>query len=257
MDSASLIVLTPVYNGADVLPEFLERCAAQDMPYYHIFVTNNCVDKSNELIDKYLEGTNGLRFSWDYPPDFTTRTTPYTGLAVARQVGINLAKKRDLAGLLLTDDDTMPVEDDAFSSIVSFGDAVDIIGGSYLRIWPQGIAMCAKWREDNIIFSYKQRIPLSEPLVTSGGFLLLSRKVLFEDWFKWYPIYRPSEDYPFPVADDFGFCLRARANGYRIFLDGTITLKHVIRPRSRPWDVDPETLEYPDFTFTRPGSMKI
>jgi len=252
----NVVMLTPVYNGADVLPRFLKAVGKlKPKPIFHLFVTNNCIDDSNEIIDKYLESQLGERMSWNYPKDFTKRMgTPYAGLAIARQrlfleVRDMMTGRPTITHALFTDDDTIILDTDALEVAANWGE--DLLGGSYMRYFPEGLFLCAKWLDKYHQVKFVKDIyaPLMKPHVTSAGFMLLSRKLLLDRRLNWFPIFDNMKGKHYPPADDFGFCLGARAAGYEVYLDGMIRLEHLWRPRERPWIVDPETKQYEEFEF--------
>ena len=258
----SVIILTPSYNGEEVLPEFLsayEKQRPDDIVFYHLFCTNNCTDRTNEIIDDYtqLVMPRSRRISWNYPKDFIARMgTPYAALAIARQRLLLEAGKMMCrfpskpTHVLLTDDDTFPVHDDAIETAVAWG--MDILGGSYLRHFPEGTSLASKWLDAlGRPFSVEEIFaPLSEPYVTSAGFMLLSRRVVMDILNRklfWWPIFDDRQGSHPPSADDFGFCIGARKLKYTIFLDGTMMLKHLWRDRKRPWWSDGK--QYQPFEF--------
>lgn len=249
------IMLTPVYNGADVLPKFLKAASElKPKPIFHLFVTNNCTDGSNDIIDEYLESQLGERISWNYPKDFTKRMgTPYAGLAIARQrlfleVRDMMNGRPTITHALFTDDDTIILDEDALEVATNWNE--DLLGGSYMRYFPEGLYLCAKWMRGGKPFFIKDIVaPLMHPYVTSAGFMLLSRSLVMDERLNWFPIFddRP-QPHP-PSADDFGFCIGARKLGYQVTLDGIIHLEHLWRARDRPWWCDPKTKEYMEFEY--------
>jgi hypothetical protein len=86
---------------------------------------------------------------------------------------------------------------------------------------------------------------LDEPAVTSAGCLYLSRKIVQDKRVNFFPIGRKG------ASEDFGYCLQARDYNYRVYLDGTVKLKHQI-PRvmpAKPWGIDLKTKQYTEFLF--------
>ena len=117
----------------------------------------------------------------------------------------------------------------------------DIVGGTYpfkgfpqMTFVPKGV--------DNVQFGEEGPTHVEvEALAT--GFLFVTRKAITDIIEKSriplcntsfdnpsYPLFTPEvlDDETY-VGEDFGFCAKAKANGYKLFLDTTINLKHVGR----------------------------
>jgi len=252
------IALTACYNAADILPKFFSHIRAlAPAPSFHIFVTNNCKDKTNELIDKYLEARQGKRITYILPDDYPKRMNePYVAIALARQRLLREARVQMLADSTLThaifiDDDVMPKTKDAFDKTANWGK--DITGGTYYRYFPEGKFISSKWLDISTggrVLRSKPRMPLDQPHITSAGWLMLTRKAVMDERLRFFPIYKPNVS---DTSEDFGFCMLARSLGYIIWLDSTVILDHVIRNRNRPWVRRSDNLRmYIPFRFSKP-----
>jgi len=109
------------------------------------------------------------------------------------------------------------------------------VGGTYLRDFPEGrfiatLFWSPRGAEMNKLRNYR-KYALEEVRGTSAGCLCLSRKVIQDKRLDFWPIL-PG------FSEDFGYCKKARDLGYKIYLDGTVTLTHRIRSKWKAWNVD-------------------
>jgi len=76
-------------------------------------------------------------------------------------------------------------------------------------------------------------VPFTEAKVTSAGCLCLSRRVVQDKRVNFYPLRADA-------SEDFGYCLWARDLGYKVYLDSTLELHHLIPKRipKKPWLFD-------------------
>lgn len=233
-----LLVLTPVYNGQRTLPRCLGGLLSQNLDYYHVFVTNNCTDKSNQIIDAYLRRHPGKRISWDYPPDFIEKMgDPYAGIAIARQR--LLREARTLTGAdtkaLFLDDDIVFLEPGSLIRLIS--QDKQVMSGCYMRVFDQKEkpVIAALWLEDDGSWiKIRKPMGLMKPDLVSAGCLLLSRDVVLDERLHFWPIFKPPGETD--VSEDFGFSLLLKKNGYKIYLDGGVLPGHFIRSSvDKPW----------------------
>lgn len=235
--------MTPSYNDAKILPEFLRSLDDIDpMISYHLFATNNCVDPTPKLVDSHLKRRAGEHLRFNLPRDFVKMIDePYAGVGIARQYLLKRAreimeKDKSYTHALCLDTDIYMDDRDALEKITSWG--ADIIGGSYVRLFPEG-----KFLATRFITKNKTESPLKEkvfydlaiPFVTSAGFMCLSRKVVLDDRLRFFPIWKTLSNghVNTDTSEDFGFCLLAHKFGYSTFVDGTVRLRHLASPKQR------------------------
>jgi len=234
-----LLVLTPVYNGQKTLPGCLGGLLSQNLDYYHVFVTNNCTDKSNQIIDAYLRRHPGRKISWDYPPDFIEKMgDPYSGIAIARQR--LLREARTLMGsestrTLFLDDDIIFLKPESLTRLIS--QEKQVISGCYMRVFDQKEkpVIAALWlEEDGSWVKIRKPMGLMKPDLVSAGCLLLSGDVVLDKRLHFWPIFKPPG--MVDVSEDFGFSLLLKKFGYKIYLDGGVLPGHFIRSSiDKPW----------------------
>jgi len=197
-------------------------------------------------IDENDYGTWKRLAKWKFPHEIirtplTTKNTKrlrYNRIAEIRQILLNRAKELDPDYAWFVDDD-MFIKDQKALEKLTYWD-VDIIGGLYPRIFPFGIRLASKWFHPNYpkpMWKMYENVPvrgLDEVAMTSGGCLLLSRKVIQDDRLHFYPM-------EFTCAsEDFGFCLLAREYGYKIWVDGRVGLAHFISGKRKDWTQRPD-----------------
>jgi len=192
------------------------------------------------------------------PSNFiTTIEEPYAGVAIARQYLLKRAielmmSDESYTHALFLDSDVYINDPDGIKRLANWG--ADILGGSYLRIFPEGVYLASKFQFDgpNDVRLVKDVFySISIPYITSGGCLLLSRKAVLDERLRFFPIWKFRTEinvYAENTSEDFGFCLLASSLGYKIFLDGTVSLTHYCGPKERSFRVD-ENGKYIDFKF--------
>lgn len=238
-----ILALTPSYNAEKVLPDFFK--SLYDMspqPYRHIFVTNNCTDKTNEVIDSYAEEYNIERISFELDREFNKYMKhDYAAIGLARQILLDEARRimkedKEVSHAIYLDDDIRIRTKFGLMNMVNWNK--DILGGAYMRLFPEGSALGSKWLIDGKIYSYTgTRKPLDIPTVTSAGCLMLSRKAVLDNRLNFYPIHKPGFGIV-SASEDFAYCLHARELGYQIWLDGLNIVEHLTDfSKMRPWIV--------------------
>lgn len=197
-----------------------------------IFCENNSHDNTLELINNFELPHEIIRI-W-MVDNTQVYQGSYANIAHVRQLLLTRARHIDPDYAIFVDDDIFIMDSDALEVITSH--KKDIVGGCYLRLFPEGPYIASKWEVD---FEGKKRIqyrdwidePLQQVKMTSGGFLCLSKEVIRDKRLWFYPLIDQES------SEDFGFCLSAKDFGYPTYLDGLVRLEHGDRHRHRPWFV--------------------
>lgn len=279
--SYKVIFLTPSYNSERTLRRCLNLAKnLVDKPFKHIFVTNNCMDRTNEIIDKYLTVVEGRRITWDFPDDFVLRIgDPYANIAIARNRLLLEARKEmeadpSIKYAFFLDDDIYLVDRETIGKLASWG--ADAISGPYKRIFflEDGPVLAATfvdllknppdfsryWRYQNPV------APLMMPYFVSAGCMLISRRVIMDRRVRFWPIYKRPDFVPGgeDTSEDFGFSMLLRTLGYEVLMDGTINVGHDLNRtgRNRSWYVNlaagGKKYEYLKFRFSdKPVLQKL
>lgn len=141
--------------------------------------------------------------------------------------------------LMFVDDDVQFTEADAIKLIDGIVAGYDVVGGMYVQKGTLEKTCCLK---DGDTISFGKKAPVQEVLAASTGFLAIHRKVFqgivnkglvnlcHAGTLNFYPFFKPFEkfidgDWKY-LSEDWGFCDLARQAGFKIWIDGSILLKH-------------------------------
>jgi glycosyltransferase involved in cell wall biosynthesis len=241
-------LLIPVYNNAKTLPKLfhcLDKLNPQ--PDMTFFAENNSRDNTLWLIKKhYRHKPHKIIRVWFRDDAAQACQSVYEPIAHIRQLLLTAARHYDPDYAIFLDADVYPLS----SSLIAIltGWRKDIVGGSYVRLFPDGPFLASKFSTDDSKFYRYYRIPyaeLMEPLMTSAGCLCLSRKIIQDKRVNFWPLYN------LEASEDFGYCLRARELGYKVYLDGTAVLWHdtECQVRPKPWMRTPDKKGYIKFVY--------
>ena len=237
-------LLIPVYNGAKVLPK-LFRCLnkLKPQPDMTFFAENNSNDNTLWLIKKhYKHKPHKIIRVWFRNDAAQACESVYEPIAHIRQLLLTAARHYNPDYAIFLDADVLPISSNLISILTGW--QKDIVGGSYVRLFPDGPFLASKWATDDPKFYRYYRIPyaqLMEPLMTSAGCLCLSRKAIQDRRLNFWPLYNSD------ASEDFGYCLRARDLGYKVYLDGTAVLWHdmeQIRPKAWSRKADGQYIKF-------------
>jgi len=241
------LMLIPVYNSSKILPvlfRFLYKLDPQ--PELYVFAENNSHDNTLELIRKFKKPHKVIRV-WFRKDAVTISENRYVPIAHVRQLLLTFARCYDPDYAIFLDSDVCPRTKELINNLTTW--KKDIVGGSYLRPFPEGLFLASKWEvpehPNARIYYRKPRLPLDEPHVTSAGCMCLSRKIIQDNRINFYPMYREH------ASEDFGYCLQAREQGYKIYLDSTAELIHFIPEKipPKPWCFNTITRELVPFAY--------
>jgi glycosyltransferase involved in cell wall biosynthesis len=242
-------LLIPTYNCSNTLGKlfrYLDKLKPQ--PTTTIFAENNSRDNTLWQIRKhYKHKPHKIIRVWFREDAAKTCKSVYEPIAHIRQLLLTAARHYNPDYSIFLDADVYPLSQNLISILTKW--RKDIVGGSYVRMFPDGPFLASKWTVEGRpdLFRY-YKIPyaeLMEPLMTSAGCLCLSRKVVQDHRLNFYPLYGKDAR----ASEDFGYCLKARELGYKVFLDGTAVLWHDLQQlRPKPW-MKRKDGKYIDFKF--------
>jgi GT2 family glycosyltransferase len=243
----SFVVCIPCYNSGSTLPILLKYVRLMN-PDLVVFIENNSTDDTLKIINE-----------WDYPKKLIRLwfrkdaakyfDTPYDNIAWVRQLALQYVRKLDPDYLLFLDSCCIPLDNLLFMKMAE--KRFDITGGVYYRHFPEGLFIATIFEDPTrglggpYVKSKKPPAIVSPVAGTSGGCLLLSRKVIQDKALNFYPVKFPLNP---DVSEDFGYCLNARILGYNVVLDATVELIHIELNRPRPWTETTDGI-IKEFTF--------
>ena len=251
-----VLILTPIYQASDFLDipytgqdvrnpisvlESLRHLNPQ--PDMFIFLENNSCDDTLAKVANFERPKEIIRLwfredAMDYvernwhagEPTISSR---YDLIGICRQFLLQRARQLDPDYAIFLDADVVVLSEDLIDRLCKW-ENVDIVGAPYVRYFPQGRLLSALWPNPNPTPEYPfQLLPQenissdrpTEALAIGGGCMRLSRKVIQERTLNFYPVQRPWLGFG-PLAEDFGYCLQARALGYNVLLDPAAKLAH-------------------------------
>jgi len=227
------VIFIPVYNCGKSLPtlfSFLYKLNPQ--PDLFVFAENNSDDNTLNAVNGFRRSYKIIRV-WFRDDAAVVGESRYEPIAHIRQLLLAFARRYDPDYAIFLDSDVYPRSKDLIDRLTLW--QKDIVGGAYLRLFPEGIFIASKWTAPNgqAAMMRKIDVPFTEVTVTSAGCLCLSRRVVQDKHVNFYPLHADA-------SEDFGYCLRARDFGYRAYLDSTLELHHLIPKRipKKPWIFD-------------------
>jgi len=241
------LVLIPVYNRGKILPTFFDSLQhLNPQPNLYVFAENNSNDDTLAQVWNFKLPHKVIRI-WYRKEAVMLNENRYVTIAHIRQLLLTFARNYDPDYAIFLDSDILPKTERLIDSLTSW--RCDIVGGPYLRLFPEGLWLASRWQspeKPNCGMLFRSpRMALDEPLMTSGGCLCLSKKIIQDKRIEFYPLY--SND----SSEDFGYCLKARDHGYKVYLDGTLSLLHYFPSDQpiKPWSRDMSSSEYMPFFY--------
>jgi GT2 family glycosyltransferase len=241
------LILIPVYNCGKTLSAFFSFLYKLDpQPDLYVFAENNSVDSTLDRVWKFKRPRKIIRL-WFRKDASIVCESPYDPIANVRQMLLTFARRYDPDYAIFLDSDVYPRSRELIDNLTLW--SKDIVGGAYLRVFPEGLWLASKWEALGYPKRYalrrEVRQPLEEPLMTSAGCLCLSRKIIQDKRINFYPITEKD------ASEDFGYCLQARDYGFKVYLDGATDLRHQIPKKIpfKPWTFDNIQQGYVPFLY--------
>jgi glycosyltransferase involved in cell wall biosynthesis len=241
-------LMIPVYNSANTLPK-LFRCLDKlnPAPDLTVFCENNSKDTTVSLIKKHYKKTPHKIIGVWFRKDATQIGNPFMPIACIRDLLLTVARSFNADYNIFLDSDIYPQNNNLITQLTGW--ERDIVGGAIMEpMLPKGdlYADAAFGSPETGFFPCKTaRDPLNEVAAAGTGCLCLSRRAVQDRRLSFLPLLRYRGEL---VSEDFGFCLRARSLGYKIFLDGVAVFEHGQNfKKPRPWRV--HNGKHCDFTY--------
>lgn len=255
----TLFVIT-LYKSLKFLPKQFSCLHQLDpKPDLTLFIINNSLDEIQYIRENYK-----LPFkicSMWFRSDATKIIEPkaFGIIGLIRQIGLDYFRHhKEYDWLMFVDDDIYILEKEYIKKMTEWN--FDLIGAPYLRNFPSGVWLAAKWATTSpgkfllrkpILLKY----PLDTPAMISGGTMCISRRLGDDKRINFYPI--KDENVPIlrrmEASEDFAYCFKARHYGYQCYWRTDVKVFHdYFRTMKdpKPWTVkDLETEECIDFFY--------
>jgi hypothetical protein len=210
-------------------------------PDLWLFAENNSPDNTLKRLERFHRPKEILR------PKFTreelARAKPYDIIGRVRQALLDRARELNPNYLLFLDADIRVLSSGLLTDMALRGK--DILGGPYLRQFPQGVFLAALWPGNPFTLQSRPTLRMEHVAAVGGGCMMLSQRLVQDCHVNFIPV-------PENSSEDYGYCLTAAKYGYESWLDGTIGLLHWTTPhhvRGKAWQVD-ENLQPLPFPYS-------
>jgi len=237
-----IICLIATYNHAPLLWDCLQHLD-QLKPNFdkYIFFENNSEDNTLDVIKRFKRPKELMRM-WFVNDAVKKLGNPYAMIGLVRQFLLEKARKINPDYAIFIDDDIILYDKDFISRITSW--KKDICGAPYLRNYPEGTNLASIWKRKGYKGNWMKRCckGFQECHLTSAGCMCLTRKIIQDKRFGFYPIIWGEiwgeKKKGFKASEDYGYCLKARAYGYKVYIDCTLRVGHYAEGYSyKPWFV--------------------
>jgi glycosyltransferase involved in cell wall biosynthesis len=232
----SISFLVPTYNNSKVLQKTLSYFdKLYPQPTYYIFMTNNVKDNTLTILDKWFDNhEDSIVIVRNFPKDIN-KDSPYTGIALARQILLDKARELNVDYGIFIDDDIFLADEDFITKITR--NKKDIIGGAYYREYQRGKFLSYLVINDGKSkFFNKQFFNTFEVAAVGGGCMCISNRVLMDKRLNFYPIAQYNPDVN-KNAEDFSYCVSACKLGYEVWVTDQLKICHYQIHNARPWRV--------------------
>lgn len=229
-----IVVCIPCYNSGKTLPILLKHLKVMK-PNLVIFGENNSIDDTMQIIQDY-DGPKELIRVWFRPDAIKFFKTEYDNIGHIRQLFLTRVRHLNPDYMLMLDSCVIPIDPLLILKMVT--KRPDISGGVYYRHFPDGHKIATLFLDPQYGLAgpyIKHDVPPSpygEVAGTSGGCMLISRKVFQDKRLNFMPIRFKLNEH---VSEDFGYCFNANMLGYKTTLDATVEMIHIELGRHRPW----------------------
>jgi glycosyltransferase involved in cell wall biosynthesis len=211
-------------------------------PDLYLFAENNSPDNTLQKLKRFHRPKEVISFHLN-PNEVKSYPGRYDIIGLVRQKILTRVRELGIECLLFLDSDLLVITWDLINVLMAHEG--DIIGGSYLRLFPQGVFTAALWPGDPFTLLSWPRLPFERVRAVGGGCMMLKSTILQDRRLNFFPVREAS-------SEDYGFCLDAEEFGYTCWLDGTVQLRHWLSPAhvdGKRWKVDPETLKPLPFSY--------
>jgi len=244
-----VVVLIPTHNNESLLPvwfNFIYKLNPQPIEY--VFAENNSHDDTLKLIERFKRPTKLIRV-WFKKKPIGKGESFYTTIAHIRQLLLTYARQSNCDYAIFLDTDIFPATTELISHMINWN--ADIVGGKYMRFFPEGLFIASYWKSGDKKFRLKPLtdLPFEEVECTSAGCLCLSKKVIQDRRVNFYPIFGA-----FHTSEDFAYCRQARARGYKVYLDSLVDVRHFCPTDKAP---NPWTFGLGNNSYSRGESRNI
>jgi len=223
----------PVYQAGRFLEQALFKLRRMSpQPDKYLFAENNSTDRTLQILSRIRQPKEIIR-TWYKADAVKSLETEYDLIGIERDLLLTRARKLNPDFAVFLDSDIMVHDQDLLERLTLWADQADIVGAPYPRSYAEGTYVGSLWPAPSslttpekpfALYRRPQKYPLDDSVAAvGGGCMCLSRRVLQDQRLHFYPVKR---NYPFRVSEDYGFCLDAKACGYRLGLDATLTLNH-------------------------------
>jgi glycosyltransferase involved in cell wall biosynthesis len=226
-------VLVPVYNAASWLPTWLQYAKKWSGATEFVFIENNSSDNTIQIIANSGLPHRLLRVWFKKRPLSTVGFTPFTPMAHVRQ--LLLSYMRRVGGDCVFVDSDVYIHDPDFIERLAKSKG-DIVGGSYTRLFPEGIRLTALFNDRKRYLFVKNG--KYDVLAIGMGCAYVHERVLKDRRLDFFPI-------NMLASEDFGYCLKAKKLGYKVILDNTLNIGHELGIGViKPWLLDSPEFQY-------------
>ncbi len=232
------IFLTPVFNVSDIIEDWAYYIRKLNpKPSKIIFLENNSNDNTLKMLYDLDVGTEKeiIKIHTINPKELPFKKA-YDIIAHVRQLLLTRCRQLNPECAIFIDSDIFIKTPDIITGLSMWGE--DIVGGAFIRHFPEGPHVASLWKTDNSEKPYRLYSPegfrklnkaLHEVHLTSTGCLYLSRKIIQDRRVNFFPLKKG-------YSEDFGYCYEARQAGYKIYLDSLTILTHRIRGKWKAWN---------------------
>ena len=235
----------PCYNSALTLPRVLEAVSKlYPKPEYYLFAENNSRDNTLDILEEFQIANKEILRVWFRRDATSLVSRPHTILGIVRDLLKTRAKQLDLDYALCLDSDIVLLDRDILPRLIVH--KKDVIGVPYRRYFPEPSNICLGTLFDNNTLRKVPRVyGLDEVSATSAGCLMLSKEIIQDENLAFANVWNNNPLW----SEDFGFCRQCRDKVYRIYIDSSIKIYHMIDETlvQKPWTLGPSG--YTSFSF--------
>lgn len=240
-----LLIHTPISNRAWILPEWLDRLKAQDVPKEDTVVcfdVNESQDDTSKMVTEFARQSRGVyadvlirEFKWPKPlnmPDHVWSPERYRRMTQLRNGGLYAAEKLKCDFLFSIDSDVILTHPQTLSHLMNAN--LPIIAGVFMAVWgnPEASALPNVWErgQNEMSDDFIEHIARAPHHVKVGGLgaCTLIRHDVWESGVTYTPIYNAPSAYR---GEDRHFCTRAVAAGFDLMACSHALIEHRDKPK--------------------------